>query len=902
MKNLGCLILAAVLLSLFMMSCANGQENSLIKADSLIISGNSFLNSGHALTSRGDSLSAKEKYKDALRAYKDALRAYKDALEIYNRMDKEISGVTESKIISAITSARISTGTRWAKLGIGVAEYHLENYETARDTLEKVLIEFRDSLYEDRTRLLIARSYLEQENKDYAQAYIAFDRLATKESKDYAKDHRAFARLLGFHLSSVQEEAMYKTAYCSKQLGRYEEALALYMDFRTRFPESEYVADAYFDIGNIYFESEELKSYKLALKSYELALKSADDPNSHLNIRKAKIQTAIGRTYYEQKDFEEARDAFNLLLEKYKENDIDASYASYMIAHIYGKEKKWDEMITKYRSIIEDKIDGPISITIYSGLSIEVKAIAVSYFEIGDAYKMKENFKEAFKAYACIVKEPDLRTDPLAPFALYSAMDVLNKVWDEEELRSDVKEELWSDVKEEFDLEEELERFADKYISDYADKPFLAAEAQLQFAHIQRKRKRYDKAAMEYAKLQNYKPSYTRLNLIKLQGKYYEGLCYKKNNNNPEWEEAYKEVTMLFELNFQPFIDFPNIDIPDVGNRDYYISTALWYVGLANMELVRVKEAKAAFDSLVTRYPESVHANEAKDKIDAIEEIFQKSGDKIDNKMDSSDASGSYDSSEKSQTQQLTAQDIAKRAKGSTVFIEMQRDVKDDCGHLHKDWEIGSGSGFFVRPDQIATNFHVIKHVNEEVVGKLFKKCGCKIIEAGPVEVTARIVGTEKKYAVVGYTALDADRDLATLKVRAFGAKPLKLGDSKHVEQGTEAYPIGNPLGLLVNVVSDGKISSIQWVESIRRFFKNGSISDRQQNKMRQKLLVMTAPISLGSSGGPVLNGMGEVIGISVGIHLRGQNLNFAVPVNDLKALLEIVGPPKPLSNLDPIY
>ena len=867
MKNLGFLVSAVALLSLFIMSCANGQENSLTEAESLRSSGDNFLNSGHALTSREDSLRSKERYKDALQAdedakkrYRDALQVYRDAWEIYNRMDKETSGVTEGKI----TSERISTGTRWSKLGIGIAEYHLENYETARDTLEKVLIEFPDFLYKDSIRLLIASSYLEQENKDYAQAYIAFDRLATKESKDYTKGHRGFARLLGFHLSSVQEvqeKAMYKTAYCSKQLGRYEEALALYMDFRTRFPESKYVANAYFDIGTIYFESEELKSYELALKSYELALKSADDPNSYLNIRKAKIQIAIGDTYYEQEDFEEARDAFNLFLKKYKENVISAIYASYMIARIYGNEKKWDEMITEYRSIIDNKINVPIPFTIYSGLSIEVNMIASIYFKIGGAYEMKENFKEAFKAYARIVKEPDLRTDPLAPFALYRAMDVLNKPWDEEELRNDLKEE--------FNLE------ADKYISDYADKPFLAAEAQLQFAHIQRERKRYGKAAMEYAKLQNYKPSYTRLNLIKLLGKYYEGLCYKNDDNDSyEWEEAYKEVTMLFELNFQPLIDFPHIDIPDVGNRDYYISTALWYVGLANMELDRVKEAKAAFDSLVTRYPESVHVDEANDKIDEIEEIFQKSGDKTDNKMDSSGASGFYDSSEKFQTQQLTAQDIAEIAKGSTVFIETKRDSGS-----------GFGSGFFVGPSQIATNFHVIK---------------------GAVEATARLVGTEKKYAIVGYTALDADRDLAILKVRAFGVKPLQLGNSDHVEQGMKAYPIGNPLGL-VNVASDGKISSIQWVESIRIFFENDSkmkISDTQQNEMRQKLLVMTAPIFPGNSGGPVLNDEGEVVGISVGIYGFGkkQNLNFAVPVNDLKALLEMVGSPKPLSNLDSIY
>lgn len=131
---------------------------------------------------------------------------------------------------------------------------------------------------------------------------------------------------------------------------------------------------------------------------------------------------------------------------------------------------------------------------------------------------------------------------------------------------------------------------------------------------------------------------------------------------------------------------------------------------------------------------------------------------------------------------------------------------------------------------------------------------------------------------------------------------PLTLGDSgpASVKQGTPVYPIGNPLGL-VNVVSDGKISSVQWVETIRGFMSNRSrlVRDVQQKNTRHKLLMMTAPISPGNSGGPVLNNRGEVIGVSVGYAGGGQNLNYVVPVNDLKALLKRVGPPKSLSDLE---
>ncbi len=62
------------------------------------------------------------------------------------------------------------------------------------------------------------------------------------------------------------------------------------------------------------------------------------------------------------------------------------------------------------------------------------------------------------------------------------------------------------------------------------------------------------------------------------------------------------------------------------------------------------------------------------------------------------------------------------------------------------------------------------------------------------------------------------------------------------------------------------------------------------------KLIQMTAPLSLGNSGGPVLNRKGEVIGVSVFTIRDGQNLNFAIPSNYLKTLLTKVGPVKPLS------
>ena len=198
----------------------------------------------------------------------------------------------------------------------------------------------------------------------------------------------------------------------------------------------------------------------------------------------------------------------------------------------------------------------------------------------------------------------------------------------------------------------------------------------------------------------------------------------------------------------------------------------------------------------------------------------------------------------------LTPQEIAKKALAATVHIG----IVDANGHA------STGSGFFVRPNYIATNFHVI----DGAVGGLAKR-----------------VSQETVYTIKGFTAKHKGYDLAILQVSAPGVQPLPLGDSDAVEIGDTVYAAGNP-GQLEGTFSHGLISAIR----------------PEGNKLiRGKLLQMTAPISAGSSGGPVLNDSSEVIGISVGYSEGGQNLNYAIPVNYLKALIvRHLGPAKPVT------
>jgi len=197
-----------------------------------------------------------------------------------------------------------------------------------------------------------------------------------------------------------------------------------------------------------------------------------------------------------------------------------------------------------------------------------------------------------------------------------------------------------------------------------------------------------------------------------------------------------------------------------------------------------------------------------------------------------------------------TAQEIAKKAFGSTVLLVME----DAAGR-----PLSLGSGFFVRDGEIASNLHVV-----EGAGRGY----------------AKLVGQKTKYDIEGITAVDPDRDLVVLKISAARPQTLSLGNSDGVQVGEPVYAVGNPQGL-EGTFSQGIVSSIREVGT-------------------DKLLQITAPISPGSSGGPVLNGKGEVIGVSVATFRGGQNLNFAIPSNYLKTLLGKTGPAKPIAQAKP--
>jgi V8-like Glu-specific endopeptidase len=180
----------------------------------------------------------------------------------------------------------------------------------------------------------------------------------------------------------------------------------------------------------------------------------------------------------------------------------------------------------------------------------------------------------------------------------------------------------------------------------------------------------------------------------------------------------------------------------------------------------------------------------------------------------------------------LTAKQIAKRVLPSVVLVETS------CGR----GRLMVGSGFFVDKGLVATNKHVVECGNEGYV---------------------TLVGQGTKHRVIA-KYLDSVHDLALLKAEGLNAPALPLSDAQNLSIGDTVYVAGNPREL-EGTFSNGIISSLRYSAGVIQF---------------------TAPISPGSSGGPVVDEMGRVIGLTVSSVTSGQNLNFAVPTYFLLRLI----------------
>jgi S1-C subfamily serine protease len=177
----------------------------------------------------------------------------------------------------------------------------------------------------------------------------------------------------------------------------------------------------------------------------------------------------------------------------------------------------------------------------------------------------------------------------------------------------------------------------------------------------------------------------------------------------------------------------------------------------------------------------------------------------------------------------LTTSEIAARVKRSLLLITTQ----DSKGNV-----VAQGSGFFIGPDYVITNLHVLKRASDASVKSLSDGITYKVDDVLEFSLT---------------------HDLCMLLVPNAKGVPLPINTTGPAV-GDEILVAGNPEGLEATF-SKGIISAI---------------------RKERGLLQIDAPISPGSSGGPVVNMRGEVIGVAVSSLVEGQNLNFAVPIGFL--------------------
>jgi hypothetical protein len=183
----------------------------------------------------------------------------------------------------------------------------------------------------------------------------------------------------------------------------------------------------------------------------------------------------------------------------------------------------------------------------------------------------------------------------------------------------------------------------------------------------------------------------------------------------------------------------------------------------------------------------------------------------------------------------LSSKEIYAKCSPAVFYLEIENS---------KGEPLGSASGFFIDSSGTAvTNFHSIY---------------------GAYSATITTSDTNKVYDVLGVYDYSEEEDWAVLKIDGSRFSYLELGGSADIVGGAPAYAIGSPLGLK-NTITEGLISNpARWLDGI-------------------SYIQTSAAMSMGSSGGALINEYGKAIGITTATSLFGQNINLALPIDYIK-------------------
>ena len=177
--------------------------------------------------------------------------------------------------------------------------------------------------------------------------------------------------------------------------------------------------------------------------------------------------------------------------------------------------------------------------------------------------------------------------------------------------------------------------------------------------------------------------------------------------------------------------------------------------------------------------------------------------------------------------------------------------------------EVGGGTGFIISDDGlILTNKHVVSDTEAEY----------------------SVITNEGKRYDAQVVSCDPFNDIAVVQIQPEEGDKLppvvELGDSDAVKIGQTVIAIGNTLGEYQNTVTKGLVSGIG-----RSIVASGTAGSEALDNVIQT----DAAINPGNSGGPLLNLVGQVIGINTAIDQQGEAIGFAIPINQAKQAIDSV-------------
>ncbi|MCS7002997.1 MAG: trypsin-like peptidase domain-containing protein, partial [Dehalococcoidia bacterium] len=168
---------------------------------------------------------------------------------------------------------------------------------------------------------------------------------------------------------------------------------------------------------------------------------------------------------------------------------------------------------------------------------------------------------------------------------------------------------------------------------------------------------------------------------------------------------------------------------------------------------------------------------------------------------------------------------------------------------------VGVGSGIiFDRRGYILTNRHVVEGAREIAV----------------------VLNDGRRFPVT-LLGLDPLTDLAILRLPDGDYPAVEIGDSANLRPGQLVLAIGNPLGAYQNSVTAGVVSAVNRTIEADQTPRQEALND---------LIQTDAAINPGNSGGPLVNALGQVIGVNTVIAARAQNIGFAIAINSAKPIM----------------